>query len=274
MATPEVVQETVGDGLGPEQETDTPGPEQEMNEACLGLDKVDFFTIDWPEGRVPTYLNKEYASFLLRAHHPEAKPHNKISKYFRFDEIYERKCEHQISEEEWALYLEKIEKRTAQLKEQGYSNRLALPAGESHPDPCWQVLAITTSNTNLQSSMRAAKDIVEDALDAFGDEESCAVLVKGLKNHLQTRLNVVAELRKDWWGPRDDDPLRQVSLASWIHSIACYAQVLDLLAYSTAHLVAAYEEEELIFQGRSVNVDEFYNQFGFDHNSFAPVPTS
>lgn len=134
--TPELVQETVGDTAGPEEETGTPAPEQEMNEAVLALKKVDFFTIDWPEGRVPTYLNKEYANFLLRgtfclpyssvmrvltsdvAHHPEAKPHNKISKYFRFDEIYERKCERQISEEEWALYLEKIGKRTEQLKEQ------------------------------------------------------------------------------------------------------------------------------------------------------------
>lgn len=132
----------------------------------------------------------------------------------------------------------------------GYRNQFALSKGVSKPDPCWQVLAISTSNSNLQASAQAAKDIVEDTLDAFGDVESCAILVKGLKNHLQTHLNVIEELREDWWGPQDDDPLRQVSLASWIHSIACYTQVLDLLACSTAHLVVAYDEEALIFQGR------------------------
>ncbi|EIM90977.1 uncharacterized protein STEHIDRAFT_107661 [Stereum hirsutum FP-91666 SS1] len=261
--TPKLVQETEGDTTGPEEEIGIPGPKQEMYEAALALKKVDFFTIDWPEGRVPTHLNKEYASFLLCdvAHHLEAKPHNKISKYFQFDKIYKQKCERQIPEEEWALYLEKIGKRMNQLKEQGYRNQFALSKG---------VLAISTSNSNLQASAQAAKDIVEDTLDAFGDVENCAILVKGLKNHLQTHLNVIEELREDWWGPQDDDPLRQVSLASWIHSIACYTQVLDLLACSTAHLVVAYDEEALIFQGRSVNMDEFHNQFGFDHNSFAP----
>lgn len=134
--TPKLVQETEGDTTGPEEEIGIPGPKQEMYEAALALKKVDFFMIDWPEGRVPTHLNKEYASFLLCgtfclpyssimqfltsdvAHHLEAKPHNKISKYFQFDKIYKQKCERQIPEEEWALYLEKIGKRMNQLKEQ------------------------------------------------------------------------------------------------------------------------------------------------------------
>lgn len=132
----------------------------------------------------------------------------------------------------------------------GYRNRFALPAGVMHPDPCWTALAFSTSPANIESGRQAAKDIVDDAIDTYEDHDSAAILAEGLRNHIQTRLNVVGELREEWWGPRSDDPLRQVSLASWIHSIACYAQIVDLLSQGIPQLLAAYEDEALIFQGR------------------------
>lgn len=142
--TSELVQETAGDSSGPEQragnaaseqEAGTPGSEQEMKEVDPALEVVDFFTTDWPKGRTPTYLDKEYANFLLRgmsrhsyfllrvltldtAHHPEAKPHNKISKYFRFDEIYLRKCNREESEEEWVSLLKNIDNQANKLREE------------------------------------------------------------------------------------------------------------------------------------------------------------
>lgn len=137
----------------------------------------------------------------------------------------------------------------------GYRNRLALPAGETHPDVCWKVT--TLYNDALDYSKETAKNIVEEAMDCYQDDESLAILAENLRHQIQTRIDVVAELRREWWGPKNDDPLRTVSLATWMQAIASYAQIVDLLSRSISHLVVAYEDEALIFQGRRYVLSDF-----------------
>lgn len=50
-----------------DQETGPPGDELETREESpTPKEEVDFFTIGWPKGRTPTFLNKDYSTFLLR----------------------------------------------------------------------------------------------------------------------------------------------------------------------------------------------------------------
>lgn len=168
----------------------------------------------------------------------------------------------------------------------GYRNRFALPAGDTHPDLCWQ--AIDFYNPDVQRRRESAHNIVEDALACYEDRYSLSVLSESIRRHTQAHFDVIEELRNEWWGERSADPLQSLTLAYWIQATASYAQIADLLSFSTAHLVAAYEDQALLFQGRryvlsiysllgpridpplSVDVVEFSRQFDIDHTSFAP----
>lgn len=50
------------------------------------------------------------------ANAPGAKPHAKVGPFFRSDKIYERKCDRELSEEEWGLIVEGIKARAARIR--------------------------------------------------------------------------------------------------------------------------------------------------------------
>ncbi|EIM79046.1 uncharacterized protein STEHIDRAFT_116824 [Stereum hirsutum FP-91666 SS1] len=236
-------------------------------------ERVDFFSIDGPLDRVPTYRNHEYECFMQRASRPDALPQHKVGRYWRFDSIFERKCERGLNEEDLALIPEYLKEQAAKVRARGYENYFALPSGSPPYSDDFVLLSRLELPSERDSNLRTAKDIVDDAIDCFEDDESLGILVQGLHRHIRTRVDVVEMLRAEYIRKKKDDPDRSINLASSVHNIAAFAQVLALLCDGIPYLLAAYEDEALIFQGRHVDVTAFRNRFQWDHNSWAPPPT-
>lgn len=205
---------------------------------------------------------------LSAASRPDALPQHKVGRYWRFDSIFERKCERELSEEDLALIPQYLKEQAAKVRARyvfftcvmyafnqldsfsGYENYFALPSGSPPYSEDFVLLSRLELPRERDSNLRTAKDIVDDAIDCFEDDESLGILVRGLHHHLRTRVDVVEMLRDEYICKKHDDPDRSINLASSVHSIASFAQVLALLCDGIPYLLAAYEDEALIFQGR------------------------
>lgn len=85
----------------------------------------------------------------------------------------------------------------------------------------------------------------------YEDNPFCwELVVDELKLRVQDHLGAVSCIKRKYQYPAQDDAFRSPNLEARAMAIAAYSQILDLLAEGVPALLAAYEDEALILQGK------------------------
>ncbi|EIM79837.1 uncharacterized protein STEHIDRAFT_163394 [Stereum hirsutum FP-91666 SS1] len=218
--------------------------------------KAEYQSLGWPDGRNPSVLDASYGRWVSHRFTPPGSiQYPPISTYRNYDKIHRHRSSLEVSAEERAVVLENRKLELEGTKTTTYINRLALDSEYPSDYPGWWNLANDICLKDDAARKRTAAQFLADAIEYEGDPFSWDLVLGELKLRIEEHLDAVGFIKRKYSFPAEDDPFRPPNLEARAHAIAAYTQILDLLTEGLPSLLAAYQDEALILQGKRIPVD-------------------